>query len=110
MILPSFMSHIILYKLSPYPLLRNKVQLVHPSGFIYTIVSMDRDNGPNIGKTQQPISTDIPARLAHSITQRSCISLHKLALIIIQHSCISLQSVSSHHYTTFMHIPAQVSS
>ena len=70
---------------------------------------MDRDNGPNLGKTQQPISTDIPARLAHSITQRSCISLHKLAhsiiqpscislhklaLIVIQHSCISLQQLA----------------
>ena len=39
-------------KITPSSFLSNWAQLIHPSGFIYTIVSMDHDHGPNLGKTQ----------------------------------------------------------
>ena len=50
--------------MTTYSFLSNWAELTHPSGFIYTIVFVDRDNGPNLGKTQQSILTDIPAKVS----------------------------------------------
>ena len=51
-------------KIIAYSFLSNWAQLIHPSGCIYAIVSVDHDNGPNLGKTQQSILTDIPANVS----------------------------------------------